>query len=672
MVKPMLSLRIKQLLTAPHFYFILALYIFIVSTFLNNFTYSYLSLQNANAQSLSISGFIFAPLNSLSLLLIFIIIPMLSAQTFVQDEQSGIQRLNRTLPLSAAKLWWIDWLALMLPMFILNGLLSALELGLLYNSHIDWPVFMAQILGHALSCITFLSITLAIMRFTRSQLGALIFGYSLLFALWLVQLVLSEWPNLSAWLTWLNLIGWYSHFRVGLLSAANLISPILLSALVIVVCFTLLQPKRKHYGWLFVFVLAALLIGSRQLSHHWDLTSNHRFSLIAPLTEHISDKTELSIDSYGLNSIAQNEVEQRLIHPLQQTLPDMQFTPHKSTMLWEDRQNTGLLIRYNKQELWIDYPFSSHPQMQLLDGLNTLKKRHQSVVMLVEGHDEASHNQKGQRHLSELAKILNTRGWTLVSASLSQLNSIPSNVELVVIASSRQPWFDQEEERLKEYLQTGGNLLWLRDPEDVAPQVLEQLPVTKIDGTLMDALGFQRGTPHPGVLLIESFSKDHEITANLTTLVALPWTSAFALRPTSEWQAQTLLNSHSQTWTELNTEATEVAFNEELGELRGRFPVMVELQRQQGPHTQRIVISGDSHFLANTAINNYANTQLAINLFNYLTAASDVTAPQKQPVDKTLTISPLVQHAIGWFFPFFLPVLLLLIGCRQWLIRKKS
>jgi hypothetical protein len=49
--------------------------------------------------------------------------------------------------------------------------------------------------------------------------------------------------------------------------------------------------------------------------------------------------------------------------------------------------------------------------------------------------------------------------------NLVQSSSIPDNTDVLILASPKVPMLPGEIELLREYLERGGNLLWLADPE---------------------------------------------------------------------------------------------------------------------------------------------------------------------------------------------------------------
>jgi hypothetical protein len=693
MVISIARLQLKQLLKSPRWLILLSIYCFVIAIFSNQFSFQFIKLQASNTSQLSLSGILFSPLDNLAVFLLLLMLPLIVLQLRPSRIASGLQRLLSSYPVSSFKLWLADWYAMLILLLFFYAALVLIQLPILISATIDLPLFLTHWLALVLMSLSFMTFFLLLQQLTNSLLSSLVIHYSVLFLFWIIQL-LQQWPDYFYVFQVINLFDWFDRLSLGLLNAQDILAFVIINLSFIVLCYCFSQQKTRFI--LLTCGLTLLLLFTLRLFplNYVDTTSNQRYSLHPVLAEQLAQTETIKITSYGLDEAARREVNLRLLQPVLSRFAETKVT-HKPLNRQSEQQrnsqsNRGVLFTIgnipndksgqrlntavNQQTIWLDYPFVEHPQRYLLRSLAVLQHRNDNWVLFVEGQDEASISQQGQRHLSTLNQALQSRGFQLSQLSLKQAGSIPDNTALLVIASSRQDWLDSANQSLMTYLQTGGNLLWLRDPEDISFEQLESyLGITKLDGVIVDPAGYQQGTPHPAIVLHDTFT-DHPINQSLKTLVAFPWSSALVplTKGTTKWHQQTLLTSHPNSWTEFQPEQENMAFNEQQGELQGEFQTLIALQRNQGVRQQKVVIAGDSHFLSDMAINNYDNKQLALNIFYWLTQTPDELMPTLvEPVDRYLKLTPLAHHLISWFIPFVLPLLLLLSGVILWRKQKR-
>ena len=125
----------------------------------------------------------------------------------------------------------------------------------------------------------------------------------------------------------------------------------------------------------------------------------------------------------------------------------------------------------------------------------------------------------------------------------------------------------------------------------------------------------------------------------------------------------------------------EMVFNSANGDIAGPVTIAVALHRTSNsarsftnskPQTQRIVVVGDSDFLADTYIGAGANLTLGLNIFNWLIGDDDfVSVEVNVSPDTKLVLNDTQLMIIAFGFFLIIPIVLLLIGFRIWFKRKK-
>jgi len=231
----------------------------------------------------------------------------------------------------------------------------------------------------------------------------------------------------------------------------------------------------------------------------------------------------------------------------------------------------------------------------------------------------------------------------------------------LIIAASKTKWLPKEIDTVLAYLKAGGNLLVLREQNDSLPQEIENyLAINMNKGILIDWQGYQSGTPHPAILIVNDFSS-HVVNTNIDSLLAFPWSVGLEIdekKSSDESEYQTILKSHRGVWNEFNSDATELSFNRGIGEQQKSFGLAFSIENEK--LNQRMIVVGDSSFLSDSTINNYANRQFSLNLISWLTAQK-FEASSDQHKDDFIRVTPITHFLFNWLFSLILPLLFLLV-----------
>jgi ABC-type uncharacterized transport system involved in gliding motility auxiliary subunit len=225
---------------------------------------------------------------------------------------------------------------------------------------------------------------------------------------------------------------------------------------------------------------------------------------------------------------------------------------------------------------------------------------------------------------------------------------------------------------LVDYVQNGGNLLWLTEPgnDDLGLKPLAHaLGVRILPGVLVDGSGTALGLHDPRMIALGNYPPQ-AITQDLQLTTLFPQVSALAEVARTQWEVQAFLRSGPQSWTEFkpidNTKASDIQFDAAAGELKGPLDFGFALSRlspSPDKSEQRAVVIGDGDFLSNTFLGNGGNRALGERVFDWLLGDDKlVNLPPRGAPDRLLDISQGELNALSFGFLIVLPLLLLLIG----------
>jgi ABC-type uncharacterized transport system involved in gliding motility auxiliary subunit len=96
------------------------------------------------------------------------------------------------------------------------------------------------------------------------------------------------------------------------------------------------------------------------------------------------------------------------------------------------------------------------------------------------------------------------------------------------------------------------------------------------------------------------------------------------------------------------------------------------LERPVEDRTQRVVVLGSAHFLANTYLGLLGNLDLGINVVNWLVGDDDlITIQPRATVDSSLTLGRVSLFSIAGGFLILLPAAFLAAGGAMWWRRRR-
>lgn len=328
-------------------------------------------------------------------------------------------------------------------------------------------------------------------------------------------------------------------------------------------------------------------------------------------------------------------------------------------------------------------------EQTITTALQRLAFSGERVVRLLEGHGERRIDSPDQADIGEWVKELRNKGLKVEGLNLAGTAEIPADTSVLVIAGPRSKLLDGEVKIVRDYVAAGGNLLWLADPDGLAglEALSDDVAVQWQKGTVIYPDYEMMGTGHPAIVLALEYPQ-HVITQDLFENTVFPFAAALRGITDAGWEQKPILTSFERSWLESGSVEQEMTFNEADGDQLGPMMMGVAMHREL-PSTaeaeseatnkeedesrqQRVIVIGDSDFLANGFVNNLGNMQLGINLVQWLSHSDTQLSIHIPPApDNKLFIAPWAPMVYGLVFALILPLGLLSFGVGRWLIRRR-
>lgn len=331
---------------------------------------------------------------------------------------------------------------------------------------------------------------------------------------------------------------------------------------------------------------------------------------------------------------------------------------------------------------------SALDEQSITNALQRLTRSGERWLVFLEGHGERSPFGKANHDLQNWTKELEAKGFKVKGLNLATQPVIPDNTAVLVIAGPQVDYLPGEAKLIDEYLQRGGNLLWLADPDGLhgLDAVAEQLGVGLEPGVIVDPTTQMFAIDNPTFAIVGDYGMS-PVTEGFDVLTIFPRAAGLTLEPRGGWQGAPFLTTTERSWSETGVLAGSIRYDEHK-DIPGPLNIGVTLTRTlpasggedssqdegdaQG-RQQRAIVIGDGDFLSNAYLGNGGNLNLGMNIINWLSNDDQLLdIPAKTAPDTSLNLSKSASMVIGFGFLMVLPLLLLASGLLIWLRRRKA
>lgn len=449
-----------------------------------------------------------------------------------------------------------------------------------------------------------------------------------------------------------------------------------------------LRLQSVIFTLLFVVIIGLLAYVGKTYNKRFDVTQSQRNSLSETMQSMLKKlEKPLDITAYVPDDAVVKSNLKKLIEKYKSHHKDINLEFVNPDLNPKRAQEDGiaysgqLLLKYNNKRETIN----SVDEQNVLNVLQRLSREKSRIVFFLEGHDEASPLEDRSNGLSKLAEVLETKGFALQPHNILRTQSIPNNASFVVIAAPKKEYLEAEVELITQYVEQGGNLLWLHEPGEVfgLDNLEQQLGLELQLGTLLDAnqdLQRMLGIQHPAAIAIIDYGPS-DLTKDLAAHTLFPFATTVEkdVEDDSAWKYQPLLSTLATSWLESGDIQGSVKFDDD-ADKPGPLTIGMALTRDNltalNPDSksipeQRIAVFGDSDFMRNNYIGQGSNLEFSNNLFNWLSKDDDLLSIKTKVAFGTtldLSKSGRIGLTVLWLG---LPLALFGFGMWRWLRRRK-
>ncbi|MES2636461.1 MAG: GldG family protein [Pseudomonadota bacterium] len=458
-----------------------------------------------------------------------------------------------------------------------------------------------------------------------------------------------------------------------------------------------LRIQMLAQSWLFVvlFILLVILIGylTSQYRYAKDITQANRNILTQGSVNILKQMEEpINITVYATNDDAnrgdtfrKGMIDFVARYQREKKNVTLKFiNPSEEPKLAQEagvKQDGETVVEFNKRTEHINPPFAEQEMTNLLVRLS---RTNTQPIMFLDGHGER-HLQGIKNHdIGEFGKQLESKGFKFANPDLTIAQAVPANGAMLVIASPQVDVSEIEAKKIKAYIESGGNLLWLLDDNNLRgmKEVADYLGFTVSPGIAVDMTAAQYGADAK-VAFASSYG-DHAITRNFQLRTLFPEAHEIDAQASDEfgWKVGRLVEVAPNGWLEselikAGVNNKKVVFDQNTDK-RGPINIGVALERIYGKKGQRVVVMGNANFLSNTFITNGGNLDFGLNIVNWLAGDDKLITIQPMPLkDINVTIpnddqGRMVAWTVFHSFQYFIPFAFFVAGFWLWWKRRKA
>lgn len=318
-------------------------------------------------------------------------------------------------------------------------------------------------------------------------------------------------------------------------------------------------------------------------------------------------------------------------------------------------------------------------EANLTNAIMKVTRDVEKTIYFLTGHGERSISEESIESYKQAVEAIKNENYLVKELNLVRRiaagKGIPDSCTVLAIVSPKSNFFPQELDSIKKYIDDGGKVLILLDPEhkeDISA-FLRNYHVEVGKNMVVDASGMgQLFGAGPGMPLVTNYNKGIPITEDFSVMTFYPYTcSVIPMEDKGGYDIKEILKTSNNSWAESDYANRKVGFDEGK-DISGPVSISVLIEKQVGDKKLGLVVFGDSDFAKNGYWKNQGNSDLFLNTVNYLAEEEDLISIRPKEIDDSrVTLTQADVKTIFYLVVIAIPLLVVIAGVVFYIKRGK-
>jgi ABC-type uncharacterized transport system involved in gliding motility auxiliary subunit len=454
-----------------------------------------------------------------------------------------------------------------------------------------------------------------------------------------------------------------------------------------------------------ILLVLAILVGlnwiSSRQNKRWDLTANKQFSL--------SDQTKQILASLKKPVVIRVFYggEQSNIDRFRDQLGEYAYQSSQVSLEYIDADKEPFKAKQYEVQSYGTVVFEYDGRVErttttdeqgLTNALKKVIEGKAKKIYFVQGHGEHDPSASEPDGYAGIESSLKSENFEVAKVTLAQEGKVPDDATVLVIGGPNTDLFPPELDAVRAFLKRAGKVWIMFDPPDKAdaPQPTQLIALAKEWGftvgndIVVDASGLGRQLMNADASVPLGIPAQHAITQGFRLLTGFPF--ARSVTPVEGGvegkYPQKVIETDPRSWAETDLKDLLATGKPKLDPDKDKkgpvtliaavsapaaeAPAPAEAPAADGPKPEtRVVVTGDSDFLTNRAINIPGNRDLGLNIANWLAQQENLIAIRpRDPESRPIVLTEQQGTFISWLSLAILPGLLFAAAVRVWWKRR--
>lgn len=320
---------------------------------------------------------------------------------------------------------------------------------------------------------------------------------------------------------------------------------------------------------------------------------------------------------------------------------------------------------------------------EITSALIRALKEGRKTVCFVEGFGERSIDETGGAGYGAAKEQLARNNYDARSLNLLEEAAIPPPCAIVVVGGPRQSYPQAVVDLLKKHVENGGRTLFLLDPpmstgaSRIAPQDGLEAALAAWGVTLKRNLVLSMGREllqgvSPEVAIASDYGT-HPIVRDMRGgSAAFPLSRSLVVKPTDQTNVERLGSTARTSLAVAGEVGTLKESDIDKGEAGAHILAAAGIYRTGREDAEgRFVVTGSSEFIANRSMRILGNSDLFLNMINWLSSDEDlISIRPKDPEDRRIQLTQGQMFVLRVVSQFLIPLGIILVGVLVWWRRR--